>query len=135
MFAKSILAIAVFSISTGSSFASEYSAPFADVVSSSTLTRAAVQQELYRAQAAGVVSGEYYGTPAAVRSTRSRTDVERELQQAQASGQIVSGELYGQLPAVAASSVSRQQVRADAVAFATRQAHSHPESTSEFIGG
>lgn len=134
MNAKNLIAIAVLSITTGAAFAGDYTAQFANVSPTSTLTRAAVQQELYRAQAAGeVVSGEYYGTPAPAKSTRSRTDVQRELRQAQAAGQIVSGELYGQLPAVVASSVTRQQVRADAIAYTAQQAHSH--STLEFIGG
>lgn len=134
MFAKSVIAAAFLSISASAAFAADYSAPFANVASSSTLTRAAVQQELYRAQAAGeVVSGEYYGSLAPAKSTRSRADVVRDLRQAQAAGQIVSGELYGQPPVVVATNTSREQIRADAIAFARQQAHSH--STLEFIGG
>lgn len=134
MNAKNLIAVAALSICTGAAFAGEYGAPSANVTQASTLTRAAVQQELYRAQAAGeVVSGEYYGTPAPAHSTRSRAAVERELQQAQAAGQIVSGELYGQLPAMVASTASRKQVQAEAVAYTAQQAHSH--STLEFIGG
>lgn len=134
MNAKYLIAAAALSITTGAAFAADYTAPFADVAPTSTLTRAAVQQELLRAKAAGeIVSGEYYGTPAPAHSTRSRAAVQSELQQAQAAGQIVSGELYGQLPTMVTSTATRKQVQAEAVAYTAQQAHSR--SSFEFIGG
>ncbi len=134
MNAKNLIIIAALSISAGTAFAGEYTAPFANDATTSTLTRAAVQQELYRAKAAGeIVSGEYYGTPAPAHSNLSRAVVERELRQAQAAGEVVSGELYGQLPTMVGSSFTRKQVQAEAVANVARQAHSN--STLEFIGG